>query len=305
MSFVPGHSYRLSADDSNCLSRASHVNSAPRGLLQGRYHPSAQSFPENAGPYGSGFAGTSVGSASNATHPVLVEAEGSIRSLVSRTPLPNGNSGLCISPGPLEGQLLAKARRDPRHGAQKEDCHDRCFQQELESTVRGQTDLLPLFRRGVGPTHQLPRNASSVSGLSILPAGYMETPCASTLRQQVRGVIHKSPGRPHRQLSLPKSTEALAQEMAQPSALCIPLSRSATAGTQASKGVMAQAYSNSPPLEEPTMVGVIPAAESSPVADPLETGPPLSSERHDMASTARVMGPACVAARREVYTPSR
>ncbi len=48
-------------------------------------------------------------------------------------------------------------------------------------------------------------------------------------------------------------------------------------------------------------VGVIPAVESSSVADPLETGPPLSSERHDMASTARVMGPACVAARQEPF----
>ncbi len=42
--------------------------------------------------------------------------------------------------------------------------------------------------------------------------------------------------------------------MAQPSALCFLPSRSATAGTQASQGT-AQAYSNSPPLEEPT-VGV-------------------------------------------------
>ncbi len=48
-------------------------------------------------------------------------------------------------------------------------------------------------------------------------------------------------------------------------------------------------------------VGVIPAARSSPVADPLETGPPLSSERYAMASTARVMGPACVAAQREPF----
>ncbi len=65
---------------------------------------------------------------------------------------------------------------------------------------------------------------------------------------------------------------------------------------------MAQAYSNNPPLEEPAMgVGVIPAAWSSPVADPLETGPPLSSERYAMASTARVMGPACVAAQREPF----
>ncbi len=43
-------------------------------------------------------------------------------------------------------------------------------------------------------------------------------------------------------------------------------------------------------------IGDIPAAESSSRADPLETGPPLLSKRHDMSSTARVMGPACVAA---------
>ncbi len=88
--------------------------------------------------------------------------------------------------------------------------------------------------------------------------------------------------------------------IAQPSALCFPPSRSATAGTQASQGATAQADSNSPPLEEPTVgVGVIPATESSSMDDPLETGPPLSSELDDMASTARVMDPACVAARWE------
>ncbi len=64
-----------------------------------------------------------------------------------------GDSGLCISPGPLEEPLLAKARRDPRCGAQKECCHDRRFQQGLGSAVRGQTNLRPLFRRGVGPAH--------------------------------------------------------------------------------------------------------------------------------------------------------
>ncbi len=78
--------------------------------------------------------------------------------------------------------------------------------------------------------------------------------------------------------------------------------RSATAGTQASQGATAQTYSNSPPLEESVVgVVVIPAARSSPVADPLETGSPLSSERYTMASTARVMGPACVATQREPF----
>ncbi len=214
---------------------------------------------------------------------------------------------------------------------------------------------------------------------SILPAGHSGTPCANMLRQQVRGVIHKSPGRPRlevtlhageqpsfvgseqsaltggdacagqnkprsrhvvkeqclfrgmnappargsenlenlwqgssrplrlqRQLSLPnlfyKEHGCPGSRMAQPSALCFSPSRFATADTQTSQGITAQADFNSPPLEEPTMsVGVIPAAESSPVADPLETGPPLSSERHDLASTARVMGPTYVATRREPF----
>ncbi len=76
-SFVPGHSYQLSAGDSNCLSGDSHNNSAPHVFLQRGNRPTAQSFPENAGPYGSGFARTSVGSASYATYPALAETEGS------------------------------------------------------------------------------------------------------------------------------------------------------------------------------------------------------------------------------------
>ncbi len=40
-------SYRLNADDSNCLSGVNYANSAPRGFHQGRYRPSAQSFPDN------------------------------------------------------------------------------------------------------------------------------------------------------------------------------------------------------------------------------------------------------------------
>ncbi len=48
-------------------------------------------------------------------------------------------------------------------------------------------------------------------------------------------------------------------------------------------------------------VGFIPAAQSRPVADPLATGSPLSSKRYAMASTARFMGPACVAAQREPF----
>ncbi len=101
------------------------------------------------------------------------------------------------------------------------------------------------------------------------------------------------------QYFLQKSTDALAHEWSSLPTLCFPSSHSATAGTQGSQGTTAQADSNSPPSGGTNRV--IPAAESSPVADPLETGPPLSSELHDMSSTAQVMGPECVAARREPF----
>ncbi len=125
-----------------------------------------------------------------------------LKQRVPSAPQRNGDSDLCISPGPLEGPLLAKARRDPRHSAQKEGCHDSRFQQGFGSAVREQTDIRPMVRRGVGPAHQLPRNASSVSGLSILPAGHLGTPRANMLRKQIRGVIHKSPGWPRLKATL-------------------------------------------------------------------------------------------------------
>ncbi len=43
---------------------------------------------------------------------------------------------------------------------------------------------------------------SEKSGLSVLPARHMGATCASTLRQQVCGVIHKSPGRPSLEATL-------------------------------------------------------------------------------------------------------
>ncbi len=113
------------------------------------------------------------------------------------------------------------------------------------------------------------------------------------------GNLWKSLSKPlrlRRQLSLPnlchKEHGCPGPRVAQSSTLCFPSNHSATA----------QAYSNSSTLVEPAVgVGVIPAARSSPVANPLETGPPLLSVRHAMASTARVMGPACVAAQREPF----
>ncbi len=178
-SFVSGHSYRLSA-------LAASIKEGTARLLK--------AFQKMLGLMA--VALPVLQSASHATHPLLAEAKG------FHTPPRNVDSGLCVSPGPLEGPPLAKARRDLRHGAQKEGCHDRRFQQGLGSAVRRQTDLRSLVRRGVGPAHQLSRNANSVPCQSILPAGHTGTPCASTLRQQVRGVIPKSPGRPRLEATL-------------------------------------------------------------------------------------------------------
>ncbi len=111
------------------------------------------------------------------------------------------------------------------------------------------------------------------------------------------------PLRLQRQLSLPNLFYKEHRCTGPWMALCFSPNRSATAGTQTSQGTTAQVSINSPPLEEPTVgVTIIPAANSRPVANSLETGPPLSSERHDMGSTAWAMGPACVAARREPFS---
>ncbi len=120
------------------------------------------------------------------------------------------------------------------------------------------------------------------------------------------GSLWQSSSRPlhlRKQLSLPnlftKSTDALAHEW--PS---LPLYTVALV-PQVLRRVREQRHKIIliAPLwrNQPWVSGVIPVVESSPVAYPLETGPPLSSERHDMASTARVMGPAWVAARWEPF----
>ncbi len=78
--------------------------------------------------------------------------------------------------------------------------------------------------------------------------------------QRIWEIFGRGSSRPLRlqiQLSLPnlfyKEHGCPGPRIAQPSALCFSPSRSATTGTQASQGTTAQADSNSPPLEEPTM----------------------------------------------------
>ncbi len=102
---------------------------------------------------------------------------------------------MCDSPDPLEEPTMDEEGRGHGVGPQQESCHDRCLQHRLGGAVRRKTDLRPLVEGGEGLPHQLLGNASSLSSLPVFPARPNWTPCADSLRQHVRGVLYKSPGR--------------------------------------------------------------------------------------------------------------
>ncbi len=152
----------------------------------------------------------------------------------------------------------------------------------MYSSIRSKTTTLPRCARH----HSAQRGCSSSQCRGDESAGKRSHRNCSFIPERVR---HLQPLLPCPQkiyildLRLRSKTTLIAQSFLQRPQIPWPTngpafrsmlspSRSATAGIQASQGTTAQAYSNSPPLEEPTVgVRVIPAAESSPVADPLET----------------------------------
>ncbi len=162
---------------------ASHDNSAPRGFLRERYWPSAQSFPENAGPYGSGFAGTSVGSASHATHPVLAKAEGSIRGLASRTPPRNGDSA-CVSALAHWREILWL-----KQGVILYTAHRRKVVMTYASNKGWGALCEGKLTFGLWSEEESGLHINCLEMLAvcrtILPARHTGTPCASTFKQQV------------------------------------------------------------------------------------------------------------------------
>ncbi len=115
--------------------------------------------------------------------------------MASRTLAYQGESGLCNSPDPLEEPTVDGEGRGHGVGPHQESCHDRRLQHRLGGAVRRQTDLRPLVEGGERLPHQLLGNASSLSSLPVFPTGPNRTPCADSLRQHVRGVLYKSPGR--------------------------------------------------------------------------------------------------------------
>ncbi len=192
---VPGYSSGLSSHESGDSARTRSGHSETRGHLQERHRSPTQSVSENAGPYGRSIASVTAGPAPHAPPSTLVETTGSTQRLASRTLAYQGESGLCNSPDPLEEPTVDGEGRGHGVGPHQESCHDRRLQHRLGGAVRRQTDLRPLVEDGERLPHQLLGNASSLSSLPVFPAGPNRTPCADSLRQHVRGVLYKSPGR--------------------------------------------------------------------------------------------------------------
>ncbi len=194
-SVVPGNSSGLSSHDSCDSARTRSGHSETRGHLQERHRSPTQSVSENSGPHGRSIASVTAGPAPHAAPSTLVETTGSTQRMASWTPAHQGESGLCDSPDPLEEPTMVEEGRGHGVGLQQESCHDRRLQHRLGGAVRRQTDIRPLVEGGERLPHQLLGNASSLSSLPVFPARPNRTPCADSLRQHVRGVLYKSPGR--------------------------------------------------------------------------------------------------------------
>ncbi len=86
-------------------------------------------------------------------------------------------------------------------------------------------DLRPWVESGERIPHQLLGDASSMSSLPVLPARPNRTPCTDSLRQHVRGVLYKSPGRSLLEVPLHSGREhsgvgSAQPELAESSKLC-------------------------------------------------------------------------------------
>ncbi len=191
-----------SADDSNCLSGVSRDNSVPRGLLQGRYRQSAKRFPE---------LGLMV-AASLVLQLGLLHMRPIQFWLKQRGPSAAWRHGChcvtvtldCVSAlAHWRGPLLAKARRGPRHRTHRRKVVTTdAFNKGWGALCEGK----PTF--GLWSEEESGLHLNCLEMLAVCQAcqfflpGHSETPCVNTLRQQVRGVIHKSPGRPRLEATL-------------------------------------------------------------------------------------------------------
>ncbi len=168
---VPGYSSGLSSHESgdSARTRSGHSDAPPSTLVE------------------------TTGSTQRMASRTLAYQGESTQRMASRTLAYQGESGLCNSPDPLEEPTVDGEGRGHGVGPHQESWG--ALQHRLGGAVRRQTDLRPLVGDGERLPHQLLGNASSLSSLPVFPAGPNRTPCADSLRQHVRGVLYKSPGR--------------------------------------------------------------------------------------------------------------
>ncbi|KAI2655719.1 Transposon Ty3-G Gag-Pol polyprotein [Labeo rohita] len=191
---VSGSNFRFNSAEGYGCARASSVNTAISGFVQGQSPLPPQAVSENARSYGLGIPSAGIGLTTYATPSALVETTSSASCMASRPSACQCGPSLCESPGPLEGPAMVQKGRALGFGLQKEGSHNGCLQQGLGGVVRWQPSLRPMVKGRGGISHQLLGNAGSMSRPLRLPARSEGTPRTGPLRQHDCGVLHKSPG---------------------------------------------------------------------------------------------------------------
>lgn len=110
----------------------------------------------------------SVGPASWAACPILLQSLSTIQCLAPGMSLPQGEP-LCQSCGPLEGSLPVSDRHSIGIDLQKEGGHGKCLHLRSGNTVQRQTGVRLLVELGAAPTHQLHIDDDGFSSLKNLP----------------------------------------------------------------------------------------------------------------------------------------
>ncbi len=162
---VPGYSSGLSSHESGDSARTRSGHSETRGHLQERHRSPTQSVSENAGPYGRSIASVTAGPAPHAPPSTLVETTGSTQRMAMEKGVDMG---------------LVHTRKVVTTDASNTGWGALC---EGKPTFGHWSKMESGF------------HINCLEMLAVCPAGPNRTPCADSLRQHVRGVLYKSPGR--------------------------------------------------------------------------------------------------------------
>lgn len=154
------------------------------------WHFSAtHSISEDSRPHGLGIASATAGCSSHVTPTVLAETLSSVPRLTPRVLMHQACvTGLCHSPGPLEGPLLVGAGCGFRNGVQEESHLYGCFQNRLGSPMQWQSSFSYLVERRKRATHQLAVCRALQTFLPLLAGHHI------LVRSDSMTGVHKSPG---------------------------------------------------------------------------------------------------------------